>query len=108
MTQNEIKESRALRNKEYYKTAIRQLSKNTLFFPTGSLYLFSCILNNSSDIQRSFQSDEIIANQNHSKFQTICKFDDVAFSPEVSKFIFIYVFITIFFFCVKISDKCIE
>ncbi|KAK0172204.1 hypothetical protein PV328_005551 [Microctonus aethiopoides] len=83
MTQNEIKESRALRNNEYYKTAIRQLSKNTLFFPTGSLYLFSCILNNSSNVQRSFQSDEINANQNHSKFQTICKFDDIAFSSEI-------------------------
>lgn len=41
--QEDIKEHRQLRNNEFFKTTIRQVSKTHYFFPTDQLFSFSCI-----------------------------------------------------------------
>ncbi|XP_032677728.1 major facilitator superfamily domain-containing protein 6 [Odontomachus brunneus] len=41
--QEDMRENRQLRNNEFFKTSIRQVSKNRYFFPTDQLYQFSCI-----------------------------------------------------------------
>lgn len=41
--QKDIKEHRQLKNNEFFKTAIRRISKTHYFFPTDQLLSFSCI-----------------------------------------------------------------
>lgn len=55
-----IKESRLLRNNEFYNTSIRQMSKNFFYFPTPNLFNFSCS-NNQREINetKNFIDDKI-------------------------------------------------
>ncbi|XP_014475559.1 PREDICTED: uncharacterized protein LOC106744924 [Dinoponera quadriceps] len=39
----DMKEHRQLKNNEFFKTSIRQISRSHYFFPTDQLYQFSCI-----------------------------------------------------------------
>ncbi|XP_012220725.2 uncharacterized protein [Linepithema humile] len=41
--QEDIKEHRQLKNNEFFKTTIRQISKTHYFFPTDQLFSFSCV-----------------------------------------------------------------
>ncbi|XP_011146297.1 uncharacterized protein LOC105187278 [Harpegnathos saltator] len=43
VSQQDMKEHRRLKNNEFFKTSIRQVSKSSYFFPTDQLYQFSCI-----------------------------------------------------------------
>ncbi|KAF7998298.1 hypothetical protein HCN44_009696 [Aphidius gifuensis] len=55
-----IKESRLLRNNEFYNTSIRQMSKNFFYFPTPKLFDFSCS-NNQREINgtKNYIDDKI-------------------------------------------------
>ncbi|KYN20891.1 Major facilitator superfamily domain-containing protein 6 [Trachymyrmex cornetzi] len=41
--QEDMKEHRQLKNNEFFKTSIRQVSKTNYFFPTDQLFSFSCM-----------------------------------------------------------------
>ncbi|XP_034947864.1 uncharacterized protein [Chelonus insularis] len=62
MTKTELFEERIFRSNLFYNTAVRQLSKNTLFFPTEEFYQFSC--------------QEFDSGKNEYNNLTLCKFQE--------------------------------
>lgn len=78
--QEDIKEHRQLRNNEFFKTTIRQVSKTHYFFPTDQLFSFSCM---SGQIQNTdnFTTDAL---QRMHRNYTSCAFDSLI-KPKVEE-----------------------
>lgn len=73
--QEYIKEHRRLRNNEFFKTTIRQVSKTHYFFPTDQLFSFSCT-SPSRHVQDNFTTKA--SHRNH----TSCAFDSLMKSKD--------------------------
>ncbi|KYM78557.1 Major facilitator superfamily domain-containing protein 6 [Atta colombica] len=77
--QEDMKEHRQLKNNEFFKTSIRQVSKTHYFFPTDQLFSFSC-MSLSGHIQDidNFTTDTFRMSRNH----TSCVFDNLMKSKD--------------------------
>ncbi|XP_012056595.1 PREDICTED: uncharacterized protein LOC105619686 [Atta cephalotes] len=77
--QEDMKEHRQLKNNEFFKTSIRQVSKTHYFFPTDQLFSFSC-MSLSGHIQDidNFTTDTFKMSRNH----TSCVFDNLMKSKD--------------------------
>lgn len=83
-----IKEHRKLRNNEFYKTSIRQLSRSNFFFPTPRLFGFSCLddneNNNKSDISYSRETSlSINGTREIRDNEVLCTFKNQVITAEV-------------------------
>ncbi|XP_018349319.1 PREDICTED: uncharacterized protein LOC108752755 [Trachymyrmex septentrionalis] len=76
--QEDMKEHRQLKNNEFFKTSIRQVSKTHYFFPTDQLFSFSCV-SLSGHVQDNFTTDTSFRiSRNH----TSCVFDNFMKSKD--------------------------
>lgn len=77
-----MKEHRQLKNNEFFKTSIRQVSKNHYFFPTDQLYQFSCIPSANVEDVKDVDSFAIGASHEAHSDPTSCTFNHLI-KPKV-------------------------
>lgn len=77
--QEDMKEHRQLKNNEFFKTSIRQVSKTHYFFPTDQLFSFSCmsLSGHVQDID-NFTTETFRMSRNY----TSCVFDNLMKSKD--------------------------
>ncbi|KAG5334328.1 MFSD6 protein, partial [Acromyrmex charruanus] len=73
-----MKEHRQLKNNEFFKTSIRQVSKTHYFFPTDQLFSFSCMSGHVQDIDNFTTEISFRMSRNH----TSCVFDNLMKSKD--------------------------
>ncbi|XP_071564359.1 uncharacterized protein [Temnothorax nylanderi] len=78
--QEDIKERRQLRNNEFFKTTIRQVSKTHYFFPTDQLFSFSCT-SPSGHVQDTDNFTIEASHKMHRNY-TSCAFDSLIKSKD--------------------------
>ncbi|KAG5317627.1 MFSD6 protein, partial [Pseudoatta argentina] len=76
--QEDMKEHRQLKNNEFFKTSIRQVSKTHYFFPTDQLFSFSCMSGHVQDIDNFTTEASFRMSRNH----TSCVFDNLMKSKD--------------------------
>ncbi|XP_018396195.1 PREDICTED: uncharacterized protein LOC108774550 [Cyphomyrmex costatus] len=80
MKQEDMREHRQLKNNEFFKTTIRQVSKTHYFFPTDQLFSFSCMSlpGHVEDIDNFTTETSYRISGNH----TSCVFDNLMKSKD--------------------------
>ncbi|KAG5333814.1 MFSD6 protein, partial [Acromyrmex heyeri] len=79
--QEDMKEHRQLKNNEFFKTSIRQVSKTHYFFPTDQLFSFSCMSGHVQDIDNFTTETSFRMSRNH----TSCVFDNLMKSKDINR-----------------------
>ncbi|KAF3420336.1 hypothetical protein E2986_00920 [Frieseomelitta varia] len=77
--EDDLREHRKLKNNEYFKTSIRQLSANEYFFPSNQLYEFSCTVSGFIEDFETSTLNPAMSNRIYEN-RTLC-----AFNPIVSR-----------------------
>lgn len=72
----DIREYRKLKNNEYFKTSIRQLSKNEYYFPTNRLYEFACTVSGFIEDFETSTLDTAMSNRVYEN-RTLCAFNPI-------------------------------
>lgn len=70
--EEDIREHRQLKNNEFFKTSVRQVSKTRYFFPTDQLYQFSCDPSKRTEDADSFRIET--SSRGRHKNRTSCTF----------------------------------
>ncbi|CAD1475398.1 unnamed protein product, partial [Heterotrigona itama] len=77
--EEDLREHRKLKNNEYFKTSIRQLSANEYFFPSNQLYEFSCTVSGFIEDFETSTLNPAMSNRIYEN-RTLC-----AFNPIISR-----------------------
>ncbi|CAK9801932.1 Major facilitator superfamily domain-containing protein 6-A [Anthophora quadrimaculata] len=71
--EEDLREHRKLKNNEFFKTSIRQFSKNEYFFPSNQIYEFSCTTSGDFDTSTL---DPTVSNEIYEN-RTVCGFKPI-------------------------------
>nr|XP_003706892.1 PREDICTED: uncharacterized protein LOC100883226 [Megachile rotundata] len=82
--EEDIKEHRKLKNNEYFKTSIRQLSRNEYFFPSNQLYEFACTVSGFIEDFETPTSNSAMSNRIYEN-RTLCAFNPIIHKDDVSR-----------------------
>ncbi|XP_034183594.2 uncharacterized protein LOC117605903 isoform X1 [Osmia lignaria lignaria] len=74
--EEDIREHRKLKNNEYFKTSIRQLSQNEYFFPSNQLYEFSCTVSGFIEDFETSTLNTAMSNRIYEN-RTLCAFNPI-------------------------------
>ncbi|CAL7943469.1 unnamed protein product [Xylocopa violacea] len=74
--EEDLREHRKLKNNEYFKTSIRQLSANEYFFPSNQLYEFSCTVSGFIEDFETSTIDTAMSNRIYEN-RTLCAFNPI-------------------------------
>ncbi|XP_076752374.1 uncharacterized protein LOC143424287 [Xylocopa sonorina] len=74
--EEDLREHRKLKNNEYFKTSIRQLSASEYFFPSNQLYEFSCTVSGFIEDFETSTIDTAMSNRIYEN-RTLCAFNPI-------------------------------